>query len=85
MRAKQVDQYKIRSCIKYEQKAGVTLGFFDTLLYMNISKRNLIVFSTIFALILVGSGCSDLSDFQFPPKPPVPGIQQSPVIDRLTP
>ncbi len=35
-------------------------------------------------LLLLGAGCFPNME-NFPPKPPVPGIQQSPLIDRLTP
>ena len=52
---------------------------------MNIQKGGLLFLSMILVIFLFGAGCVDGSDKSFPPKPPVPGIQQSPLIDRLSP
>ena len=52
---------------------------------MRLSKTPIIMISVILTLVLIGAGCTDASDSSFPPKPPVPGIHQSPAIERLVP
>ena len=50
-----------------------------------MKKSVLLLLFVLFILPLLGAGCSTKSDQQFPPKPPIPGIQRSPAIDRLAP
>lgn len=39
----------------------------------------------LLAFPLLGAGCNSDSKQSFPPKPPIPGMQQSPAIERMTP
>jgi len=47
--------------------------------------NNSVLLTVIFCLILLGAGCNKGTLDSFPPKPPVPGFQQSPLIDRVSP
>ena len=57
----------------------------DSMRPNHVSKITSIILLVVIALPLLGAGCVKTSNDQFPPKPPVPGIQRSPAIDALTP
>ncbi len=50
----------------------------------SFSRIPLTLLLLLFVLPLLGAGCK-ASNQSFPPKPPIPGIQRSPAIDRISP